>query len=135
MAPKELPEEVRSLLERISSISQLETLLLLHRTAPMEWHAVQVAAELRIEARAAEEQLFALAARELLDLHEVEAEGEVRFRFAPASPALGEAVAALAAAYEKRRVTVVQTLYSKPAGAGIRVFAEAFRLRKEPDDR
>jgi hypothetical protein len=132
VAADELGEDVCALLtERIASISQLETLLLLHRTAPMEWHRHQIAAELRIEARAAEEQLLALAARELLAA--VEVEGDVRYRFAPASPALADTVTRLAAAYEKRRVTVVQTLYSRPAD-GIRVFADAFRLRKEPGD-
>jgi hypothetical protein len=130
--PDDLDADVRALLtERIASISELETLLLLHRTAPIDWQPHQVAAELRIEARAAEEQLAALAARELLVPHEVE--GDVRWHFAPATPALAEAVAGLAAAYEKRRVTVVQTLYSRPAD-GVKVFADAFRLRKEPGD-
>jgi hypothetical protein len=132
MASADLPEDVAALLvERIGSISELETLLLLHRTAPMDWNRHQVAAELRIEARAAEEQLAALAARGLLSFSE--AGEDVRYRFDAATDALRTAVAGLAVAYEKRRVTVVHAIYSRPADK-IRVFAEAFRLRKDRAD-
>jgi predicted ArsR family transcriptional regulator len=128
-----LAEDVRTLLaERIESISELETLLLLHRTEPIEWDARQLATELRIEVRAADHHLAALTARELLAYSEVD--GEVRYRFAPATEAIARAVSGLAAAYEKRRVAVVQAVYSRPTDT-IRVFADAFRLRKGPDDR
>jgi hypothetical protein len=127
-----VPEAVRALLaERIASISELETLLLLHRTAPAEWDAQRVASELRIERTGAEQHLAALAARALLALRQEDA-GE-HYRYAPASEDLDRAVGELASAYEKRRVSVVQMLYSKPSD-GVRHFAEAFRLRKEPSD-
>ena len=132
VVPDELPEDVQALLaERLGSISELETLLLLRRTAPLEWGPHAVAAELRIEPRAAEEHLAALTARELFAWREVE--GDVQYRFEPATEALRRAVDGLAAAYEKRRVTVVHTIYSRPAER-IRVFADAFRLRRDPDD-
>jgi hypothetical protein len=132
VVPEELPEDVQALLaERLGSISELETLLLLRRTAPLEWGPHAVAAELRIEPRAAEEHLAALTARELFAWREVE--GDVQYRFEPATEALRRAVDGLAVSYEKRRVTVVHTIYSRPADR-IRVFADAFRLRRDPDD-
>jgi hypothetical protein len=126
-----LPEDVCALLERIASISELETLLLLHRTAPAEWSAERVASELRIERSGAQQQLAALAARELLALRQ--AQGVDHYRYAPGSEGLDRTVDGLASCYEKRRVSVVHRLYSKPNDS-IRVFADAFRVRKDGSD-
>jgi predicted ArsR family transcriptional regulator len=131
LEPDGLSDDVRALLERIASISELETLLLLHRTAPAEWSAERLAGELRIERGGAEQHLAALAARELLALRQ--AEGAEHYRYAPGSEELDRAVDALASSYEKRRVSVVQTLYSKPTDS-VRVFADAFRLRMDRSD-
>lgn len=121
---------VRQLLDRLDSIAQLELLLLLHRTAPDEWTAARLAAELRIEPAWALEQLALLRDRDLL----VECEpGSGRYRFDPATPALAKSVEALAACYGEQRVTVVSVLYSRPIDR-IRVFADAFRIRGEDDD-
>lgn len=126
----ELPLPVRHLLDRLDSIAQLELLLLLQRTAPDEWTADRLAAELRIEEAWALDQLGLLRARGLL----VESEpGSGRYRFDPATPALAKAVEALAACYPERRVTVVSVLYSRPSDR-IREFADAFRIRREDDD-
>jgi hypothetical protein len=130
-----LSDEVRALLlETIDSIAELETLLLLHRDQAGAWNAAGVAAELRMEPRSAEAQLAALAERGLL-----RPEGEPparRWRYGPATPELARAVAALAAAYGERRVSVVEFLYSKPARPvdKLRVFADAFRLREDDSD-
>lgn len=133
MTQEDIPEAVRALLaERVASISELETLLLLYRTAPAEWDARRVASELRIERAGAEQHLAALAARALLALRQEKDAGE-HYRYAPASEGLDRAVGELASAYEKRRVSVVQMLYSKPTD-GVRHFAEAFRLRTGPSD-
>jgi hypothetical protein len=124
-----LSDQVRALLlGTIESIAQLETLLLLHQDATGTWDAARVAAELRVEARSAEAQLVALAERGLL---RAEPRG---WRYGPATPELARAVDALAADYEKRRVSVVEFLYSKPAVDKLRVFADAFRLREDDSD-
>jgi predicted ArsR family transcriptional regulator len=127
----ELPEDVRALLEPIASISELEALLLLYRSAPTEWSAERLAGELRIERSGAEQHLVALAARRLLALRQ--GEGVDRYRYAPGTEELDRAVDTLSSTYEKRRVSVIHVLYSKPPGS-IRVFADAFRLRKEDSD-
>ncbi|HSJ97049.1 MAG TPA: hypothetical protein VLC53_08250 [Myxococcota bacterium] len=125
-----LPLAVRQLLDRLDSIAQLELLLLLQRTAPDEWTAEQLAAELRIEPAWALEQLALLGARQLLAESEP---GSGRYRFDPATPALAKSVEALASCYSELRVTVVGVLYSRPVDR-IRVFADAFRIRREDDD-
>jgi hypothetical protein len=129
-AGERLPLAVRQLLDRLDSIAQLELLLLVQRTAPDEWTAAQLAAELRIEPAWALDQLALLQRSGLLA--ECEA-GSGRYRFAPATPDLAKAVESLAACYSEQRVTVVAQLYSRPVDR-IRVFADAFRIRREDDD-
>lgn len=126
-----LPEDVRQLLtERLDSIAQLEVLLLLHRSAPREWDREQLSGELRIEPGWAAEQLERLHREGFL----VASEGRAgRYRFQAANLDLAKTVESLAATYADRRVTVVALLYSKPVDR-IRVFADAFRIRKEEND-
>jgi hypothetical protein len=123
-----IPEPVRRLLDRLDSIAQLELLLLLHRTAPDEWTAPDLARELRIDASWAASKLDRLAQRGL-----AAGDGSGRYAFAPATPELGKAVEALAACYAEHRVTLVALLYAQPHER-IRVFADSFRIRKEEDD-
>lgn len=125
-----LPASVRQLLDRLDSIAQLELLLLLQRTAPEEWTAEQLAAELRIEPAWALEQLGLLHESGLLTQCKP---GSGRYRFDPATPDLAKSVEALAACYSEQRVTVVSQLYSRPVDR-IRVFADSFRIRREDDD-
>jgi hypothetical protein len=128
-----LGNDVRALLlATIESIAELETLLLLHRDPAAVWDAVHVAAELRVEPRSAEVQLAALAERGLL--RAVSGSAPTGWQYAPATPPLARAVDALALAYEERRVSVVEFVYSKPAVDKLRVFADAFRLREEDSD-
>ena len=68
----------------ISSIAQLEILLLLHTNARQTWSAADIARELRIETAGAETQLAALAASGLVVRV---AEGDA----APARPGSGAA--------------------------------------------
>jgi hypothetical protein len=129
--PHGIPEPVRRLLlEQLDSIAQLEVLLLLHRTAPDEWDAAQLAQELRIDIAWASEQLDVLQRRGLLTASPSDPS---RRRFEPGTPDLAKAVEALAACYADRRVSVVALLYSQSADR-IRVFADAFRIRQEDDD-
>jgi hypothetical protein len=125
--PERLPEPARRLLERIDSVAQLEVLLQLHRSAPDEWSARSLADELRIEAAWAAEQLELLSERGLL----ARVAAGV-YRFQPADPEVAKDVDALAGQYADRRVAVIALLYSKPTDH-IRVFADAFRIRREGD--
>ncbi len=120
----------RFIVDHVDSVEQLEILLLLHQHPGRTWDAEAVARELRISALSAGDRLEDQARAGLL----ARVEGSPgRFRYAPGTPALDEAVSGLATAYAERRVTVINLIFSKPVDK-IRTFADAFRLRKGEDD-
>jgi hypothetical protein len=122
-----IPDSVREFIATyIGSVVQLETLLLLVRSRK-PWTASEVARELRIEIEGAAAQLWELAQNGLLV--SMNSSKEPRFQLAPAALRLEEVMQQLAHSYEDRRVTVISLIYSKPSDT-IRVFADAFRLRK-----
>ena len=131
MSEADIREDVRRFLaQHIESVVQLEVLLLLHARATSEFSPQQVGTELRIDAAGAAEQLAKLCATGLLDCG---GDPNPTYRF-HASPATTDAVASLARAYNDRRVTIISLIYSRPVDK-IRIFTDAFRIRKEkPDD-
>lgn len=123
----DIPEVVSALIAaHISSVEQLEVLLLLHRTAPRRWSAGDVAKELRIATRSALSWLQDLTRRAFLV-----ADSE---SFAFRSGKADDAVKSLADAYRERRVTIITKIFSKPDP--IRDLAEAFVIKRkeEPED-
>jgi predicted ArsR family transcriptional regulator len=126
-----IPADVeRFIAETISSVEQLEVLLLLHGTSPQEWTAETVARELRIAAASAARRLANLRARGLLSSSN---EPEPTYRFSPREPDDATVVGALAETYATRRVSVITLIFSKPNDA-VRLFADAFKIRQEDDD-
>jgi hypothetical protein len=129
----DIREDVRRFLaQHIESVVQLEVLLLLHAHPDREFSPQQVASELRIDVAGAEEQLSRLCAAGLLTCG---SPPDVHYRFQPATPELADTATAVARAYTDRRVTMISLIYSKPVDK-IKIFTDAFRLRREkPDDR
>lgn len=131
MSEADIREDVRRFLaQHIESVVQLEVLLLLHAQPDRDFTPQEVGRELRIDAAGAAEQLAKLCTTGLLT-----SSGDAApvYRFQATSPA-ADTVAALAKAYNDRRVTIISLIYSKPADK-IRIFTDAFRIRKEkPDD-
>jgi DNA-binding IclR family transcriptional regulator len=120
----DLPGDVRAfLLAHISSVTQVEALLLMRRIAE-PWTPARLARELRIEPAGAFEQLELLVSQRLVERVAPDA-----YRYAPGE-AFDAVVGRLAAIYDDRRVTIIQLIYSRPLGP-IRVFADAFRLRRD----
>lgn len=127
MTPSELAPEVIGIVEAcIDSLGQLEVLLLLHRRRPAAVSAAAVGQELGIDATWATTELRRLVTLGLA----AEGAGDGHFRFAPSTADLEHAVAALAEAYARQRVTVVALIMSKPSPV-LRGFADAFRLRRK----
>ena len=131
MAPlgSDLPDECRAfILEHIGSVVQLEALLLLRRSG-QPWTVEALARELRVEPNGAIVPLTDLRRRGLLRrLRDPE-----RFEYAPGTAETARCVDLLDAAYQDRRVTVINLIYSRPQDA-IRSFADAFRLRPDEDE-
>jgi hypothetical protein len=115
----------RFIADHVTSIAQLEVLLLLRAHAGDAFSADEVGRELRIEPTWAEGELRELAAHGLL-----EERSERRWCFAPSTVDLADAVAAIADAYTHRRVSVITAICARPSSS-IRIFANAFRLRKD----
>lgn len=121
-------EARRFIAEHITSVAQLELLLLLRTTPDEWWSSDALARELRMEASWMEGTLGTLHAKGLCARSH---DAPIRYQFAPASPALEQAVTIVARAYILHRVSIIEAIYSKPS-ASIRVFADAFKLKKEP---
>jgi hypothetical protein len=120
-----IPDNVAQFIgDHISSLEQLEVLLLLAASGPREWDGGSVARELRIDPNSAAGRLEDLAARGLV----VERSG--RYRFEPASQELADVVRLLAETYAERRVSVITLIFSKPSDT-IRSFSDAFKFRKD----
>jgi hypothetical protein len=102
----------------------LELLLRLHADPTQEWTALELSRELRAGPEWTAQELRDFTKRELVAATDVQSP---RFRYAPRSPELDNAVAKLAASYPRLRFSIIQIIYSEP----IKDFADAFKLRKD----
>lgn len=122
----EIPVEVLQFIEeRIDSIPQLETLLMMSREEERDWLVSDVAARNYITMQRAVETLEALQRRGL-----VAGDGSKGFRFKPVSPEIREKVAQLARSYQLHLSRITVFIHSKPS-ASIKEFARAFDLKKD----
>lgn len=123
---EEIAPQLRDFIaDHITSVAQLEILLLLKTNPTQSWTPAMMAKELRIDPKAAADTLADLRKDGFLELQEPQG-----YRYAPRLPALDEGVIALAQAYLVRRVTIVGLIFSQP-NRTIRAFSEAFRIRKD----
>ncbi|WP_170229266.1 winged helix-turn-helix domain-containing protein [Polyangium fumosum] len=128
---RRLPDEVaRFIADHITSVEQLEILLLLRGAPDDAWTARAICEALRTSEQS--------VIRRLADL---EASGLVAsrpgskvpvYRYAPATPSLDEGVARLSAAYTELRYKVLDSIFSNPI-SDLHVYAEGFRFRKDRD--
>jgi hypothetical protein len=129
MAKEEISPEVRRFIHNtINSVEQLEVLLFLMSNPDREWSAEEVGERVRSTPESVASKLADLQAARLLTVRNDPA---LLYRYAPESSALAEEVAqSLDRAYRERKDTVIQLIFSRPLN-NIRVFADAFRIRKE----
>jgi hypothetical protein len=128
MATGKISREIEQFIhEKINSVEQLEVLLLLSGSPEKEWSAAEVSQKLYIQPESATKRLADLHAGELLILSQT---SDSLYRYKPSTNALESAVSGLAEAYKVRRVSVINLIFSKPHDH-IRVFSDAFRIRKE----
>lgn len=130
MSASSLPDDVRDLiLGKIATVWQLEILLQLFEARPQYLTIAELVKSLHLEREPLSEQVKALQAFGLADQ---KSDPQVAFAYASTSAQEDQAVAALAAAYSNRPVSVISLIYSRPAEK-IRTFADAFRLRQEKE--
>ena len=128
MSEKAFSEELeRFIAAEITSLEQLEILLLLSGNPHKWWTAVGVYEVIKSSVQSVLDRLNEMVDRGIL---RKEADNEVRFQFKPTNDAVWNITSELRDAYKERSVKVVQAIYSKPPDA-VQEFARAFRVRKE----
>ena len=129
MASDGFPQEINDfLIKHIHSVEQLEILLLLHREAGRQWGVEEIAQELRGDRQSVENRLQDLCAQHMLVC--TRSNDDSRFHFNDSDSDLHHQVSELSRIYAERRMSVINLIFSKPID-NIRVFADAFRLRKD----
>lgn len=114
----------------ITSVEQLEILLLLRRTCDRTWTAAAVAEELRTSEASAKNRLADLVAAGLV---EVSTQSVAALRYAPSAAWKRAAVDELAALYAERPYYVIDMIFAKPI-ANLYLYADAFRYGKDDED-
>ncbi len=114
----------------LSSVEQVEVLLLLHRTAPRRWTAVATSRELRLDPVS--------VARRLSEFHEhgilavVPGAEALEYWYEPSPAAPPRTLSELGTAYRDRRTSLINLIFAAPVDDA-RAFADAFRLRKREE--
>jgi hypothetical protein len=123
---EDFPADIKQFItDHISSIAQLELLLLLRADPSRTWTAAEAASALYSAPDIIQAQLADLEARKLVTLASAD-----RYSYSPQTSELDLLISRVAELYRTRRVAVVTAVYSKPVDK-IRTFADAFRFRKE----
>ena len=127
MAKREFSETFRTFVNKnITSIEQIEVLLILLANPSRAWTVAEISAILRSSPNAIGSRLEGLRHAKL-------AKGDPQngFQYA-ASGRSHEMVELLSEEYGARRFSVIELVFSRPDAA--RSFADAFRLREESDE-
>lgn len=126
----DLPEEIRQFIAaHVTSVAQLELLLLLRSEREREWTASEVGRALYADTNGITEQLNELLAKGLLYVTHTP---EARYRYRPDGDT-DTLIGRLATLYQERRVAVISLIYAEPTHKA-RSFADAFRIRTEKDN-
>jgi hypothetical protein len=126
-----LPIEVEEFVfNYIDSLEQLEILLLVRSKPESLWSVKEVNETLKSSPSSVAQRLEKLTTYGLIQARSQE---PACYQYHPATPQLAAAVQELALAYKERRLTVVQCIFSKPLSS-LRIFADSFKLRKDPKD-
>lgn len=122
-----IPPEVLALIESaIPSVAVMEALLLLRENPDTTWTVASLAERLYIKEAEARSCADLLMSQGLVE----SAEGG--WRYAPRSDELRSAVEMLAECYRTRLIPLTRAIHERAPQQGIRLFADVFRLRKDP---
>lgn len=127
----DLPDDIRRFIaSNISSVAQLEVLLLLRENREREWTAVDLGRALYMATSGMTDQLNDLASKRLA---QVKHAADPLFRYGPKpGDEMDAMVDRLGNLYRERRVAVVSLIYSEPLDKA-RNFADAFRFRQDKE--
>jgi hypothetical protein len=114
--------------DHLTSVAQLEILLLLHRDPSRRLTAHEVSEALRIDPEWAGAEMSRLVERGLF----VSEEESAGYCFAPSRKRDAQTVDDLARLFSTHRVSVITLIFSRPSDS-IGSFADAFKLRRDDD--
>lgn len=124
-----IPRHVESFIAaHLTSVAQLEILLLMHRSRGRPFTPAAVADELRIDPGWATAELERLRRASVVDT----SAGEGEYCFAPKAPEVSATVDDLERLYRTHRVSVITAIFADHADS-VSSFADAFKLRKDQD--
>jgi hypothetical protein len=118
------PQVARFVQASITSIEEIELLVLLQAHPERSWLVAELARELGSTEASIAGRLAGFAA---LGITASEA---AAFRYRPATPELDALLKEVVQAYRERRIALTTLIYARPDHP-IRSFADAFRLRKD----
>ena len=129
MNQRGIPRDVQSFIRtHLSSVAQLEILLLLHGGPGTPRAPEDVAESLRIDPVWAGAEMQRLHASGLFE----PSDDGAAYCYRPATPALAGAVDGLAKAFSTHRVSVITLIFSTPSDS-VGSFADAFKLKRDDD--
>lgn len=124
----ELSEGLRSFIKQyITSLEQLEILLLLSKEPERSWTVEQVFKMTQSNLASVAERLKNFAASGFLTMEEKSC---VTYRFQPVSTEIAQRVTELQRAHTTSKYKVVETIFSAPPSAAQR-FADSFKFKKK----
>lgn len=125
-----LSDDVRRFIDaHISSVEQIEALMLLHDESSKEWTPLEVAKALYTSEESTAVRLAELHKHGLLS--QVRSD-QIRYRYEPRSSVLRSGLETTLEAYAKRKVAVINQIFAGPSD-DVQSFADAFRFRKDED--
>ena len=126
----DLPSDIRNFINsHIDSVEQIEALVLMKADPQREWSVEEMAKSLYTSTESTAMRLAHLHRTGLLS--EIRSD-VVRYRFEQRDSRLRKAVDGFLDVYAKRKVSVINQIFSGPSD-DVQSFADAFRIRKDPD--
>ena len=101
------PAIAEFLTQHITSVDELEILMLLVQASTRWFDATMITRQLGLSRERAQSALDALAVQNLLDIR---VSGDVRYQFRPGRPDLEQAALAVAEAYRRRSAIIIQVV-------------------------
>jgi hypothetical protein len=122
-----IEEIVRFIEGHVSSLEELEVMLLLRSTAPRAWCVEEVVRELGSSVRSIQIRLDKLAHMQIVDVFNDNE--KIFYKYNPIDEHGGALIDGVARLYKERRLFVIDLLYGRPE-SDVRALSEAFRIRK-----
>ncbi len=117
---------VQFILQRISTVTELEALLIMSADESREWSVDDIASRVYVATPSSAAVLHSLHQRQLID----SADGGAHYRFSPASDEERQTVRQTAEAYRSHLIPIA-TLIHRKASNPVQEFARAFSLKKD----